>query len=205
MVARIQIVWTTSWQLPCFQHMVWWLRNISFILILFWLKFQKLEEGSFFFHRFHPCINRSVIEDQSNSILYSCCYQYSVLWALPLWGLKTGTEAEATRNLLVFFSLPLKHTAILFNVEFSPMNLTSPWSAGRLQRLLALTLIYPVCGNVHFLDPSNIVQNFKSSKWIQKFIVFWKTNLNKSTEIFICLGYPSAPWQQFHLRRKKGI
>ena len=97
--------------------------------------------------------------------------------------------------------LPLKHTVVLFTIECSAeRNLTSPWSAGKLQRLLSL--IYPVCGNIDLLDLSNIVENFKSSEWIKKFIIFWKTNLKNQLKLTF-LDYSNESWQQFHVKEKK--
>lgn len=86
----------------------------------------------------------------------------------------------------MFFSLPLKHTVILFTIECSAKrNLTPPWSAGKVQRLLSL--IYPVFRTIYLLDLSNIIENFKSSEWINNFIIFWKTNLKNQPKFLYFL------------------
>lgn len=168
--------------------------------MLFWLKFQKLEEGSFFFHKLS--LYKQAKDGRPHQTQH--CHNIWLLtrilsfWVLPLWGFKTCLEVEATRDLLVFFFLPPEAC----NCSVYYRNLIFPWFARKLQRLLSLMLIYPVCGNVYLLDWGNVVENFKSSKWIKSLIMFWET-FEKVSGSFIFLGCSNESWQKFHVRGRK--
>lgn len=53
-----------------------------------------------------------------------------------------------------------------------------------------------------FLDSTNIVENFKSAKWITSYYVL-ENIFETNSETFIFLGYSNESWQKFHVRGKK--
>lgn len=147
MVARIQTVLITSWQLPCSSAHGASVEQscfISFTSTLLWLTFLKLEEGSFFFDRLQQFKDGRSIK-LNTVIIYGCWHQSCVFWVLPVWDLKTGPETGPARDLLPS-SEASKYSA--YCRIFNTREFTLSCCAGKLQRLLSLMLIYPVGGDV---------------------------------------------------------
>ena len=168
--------------------------------MLFWLKFQKLEEGSFFFHKLS--LYKQVKDGRPRQTQH-CRNIWLLTRSLCILGpslmrfqnMPRGRSYQGSSG--VFFLPPEA-----CNCSVYYRNLIFPWFARKLQRLLSLMSIYLVCGNVYLLDSGNIVENFKSSKWFKSLIMFWET-FEKVSESFIFLGYSNESWQKFHVRGKK--